>query len=109
MFGGPLPVSNEVILMNTHSAGKNALDEFLPESVFTPEVRGRGEEPAIAAHLFLSPDDVQLDPIEVVSQSPTAANSASVQLWPMLAAALVAIGVSMLALAVFEKFGVSAL
>jgi hypothetical protein len=92
-----------------HGAGKNALDEFLPESVFTaalPNIRGplRG-----AIELYVAAEDVQLDSIEAVAQSATPASSSSVQLWPMLAAALVAIGVSMLALAAFARFGISPL
>ena len=95
--------------MTTHGAGKNALDEFLPESAFTsavPRVRGelRGE-----IELYVAPDDVQLDSIDIVAQSAASANSSSVQIWPMLAAALVAIGVSMLAMAAFARFGLSTL
>lgn len=90
--------------MTTHGAGKNALDEFLPESVFTPEVpRIRGERRG-EIELYVAPDEVELDPIDSIAPS-----AASVQMWPMLAAALVAIGVSMLAMAAFERFGFSAL
>ena len=89
--------------MTTH--GKNALDEFLPESALTSEVsRFRGELRG-QIDLFVSADDVQLDPIEDVGRRQPRANSSSVQMWPMLAAALVAIGVSMLALAAFARFG----
>lgn len=59
--------------------------------------------------LFVSPDDVQLDPIDAIAHSAPPANSSSVQMWPMLAAALVAIGVSMLAMAAFARFGISVL
>ena len=95
--------------MTTHGAGKSALDQFLPESAFTaevPRIRGelRGE-----IELFVDPDEVQLESIDVIARSTKAASSSSVQMWPMLAAALVAIGVSMLAMAAFARFGFSAL
>jgi hypothetical protein len=89
--------------------GKSALDEFLPESALTSEIsRFRGEVRG-EIDLFVSADDLQLDPIEDVARRDRRANSSSVQMWPMLAAALVAIGVSMLALAAFARFGFSAL
>jgi hypothetical protein len=96
-------------MTTTHEARKDALDEFLPESIFTaavPNTRGplRGE-----IELYVAAEDVQLDSIEAVAQSATSAGSSSVQVWPMLAAALVAIGVSMLALAAFARFGISPL
>lgn len=93
--------------MTTYGAGKNALDEFLPESVFTPDVsRIRGE---LRGELLVAPDDVQLDPIDAIARSAVPANSSSVQMWPMLAAALVAIGVSMLVMGAFARFGFSTL
>jgi hypothetical protein len=96
-------------MTSTHGAGKNALDEFLSESVFTPaapHTRGplRGE-----IELYVAPEDVHLDAIDAIAQPATPANSSSVQMWPMLAAALVAIGVSMLALAAFARIGISPL
>lgn len=95
--------------MTTHGAGKSALDEFLPEAEITSEVsRFRGELRG-EIDLFVSADEVQLDPIEVVARSEWRANSSSVQVWPMVAAALVAIGVSLLALAAFARFSFSAL
>lgn len=95
--------------MTTHGAGKSALDEFLPESALASEISRFRGEPRGAIDLFVSADDVQLDPIEVVVRQTPRTSSSSVQLWPMLAAALVAIGVSMLALAAFARFGISAL
>ena len=92
-------------MTSTHGAGKNALDEFLSESVFTTHTRGplRGE-----IELYVAPEDVRLDSIDAIAQSTTAAKS-TVQIWPMLAAALVAIGVSILAMAAFARFGISPL
>ena len=95
--------------MTSHGAGKSALDEFLPESALASEISRFRGEPRGAIDLFVSAEDVQLEPIEVLTRRPPRANSSSVQLWPMLAAALVAIGVSMLALAAFARFGISAL
>lgn len=95
--------------MTSHAAGKSALDEFLSESALASEISRFRGEPHGAIDLFVSAEDVQLDPIEVVARRAPRANSSSVQLWPMLAAALVAIGVSMLALAAFARFGLSTL
>jgi hypothetical protein len=94
--------------MTSHGAGKSALDEFLSESVLASEISRFRGEPRGEIDLFVSADDVQLDSIEAVTRSPRAP-STSVQVWPMLAAALVAIGVSMLALAAFARFGLTAL
>lgn len=95
--------------MASQGAGKSALDEFLPESALASEIARFRGEPHGAIDLFVSADDIQLDPIDVVARRTPRADSSSVQLWPMLAAALVAIGVSMLALAAFARFGFSAL
>jgi hypothetical protein len=94
--------------MTSHVAGNSALDEFLPESALASEISRFRGEPHGAIDLFVSAQDIQLDPIEVVARRAPGTNS-SVQLWPMLAAAFVALGVSMLALAAFARFGVSAL
>ena len=89
--------------------GKSALDEFLPESALTSEIsRFRGELRG-EIDLFVSAVDLHLVPIEVVARRDRRANWSSVQMWPRLAAALVAMGVSMLALAAFARFGFSAL
>jgi hypothetical protein len=95
--------------MTTHGAGMNALDEFLPESVFTqeaPTIRGvlRG-----GIELYVAPAEIQLDAMDVIAPSAAPTNSSAVQAWPMLAAALVAIGVSMIAMAAFARFGFTTL
>ena len=95
--------------MTSHGAAESALDEFLPESALASEISRFRGEPRGAIDLFVSAEDIHLDPIEVVARGTPRANSSSVQLWPMLAAAFVAIGVSMLALAAFARFGFSAL
>jgi hypothetical protein len=89
-------------MTSTHRAGKSALDQFLSESVFTPHTRDEIDQ-------YVAPADVELDSIDTIAQSATPASSSSVQMWPMLAAALVAIGVAMLALAVFARIGISPL
>ena len=79
--------------------GKSALDEFLPEHLL-----GR-QGPGVETHLRVDPRDVQLDPIERLARTPLVRSSRQAQLWPMLAAALVALGVSVIALAVFASYG----
>ena len=84
-----------------------ALDEFLPERVFDLGVHGDGEQDRSNMDL-LSPNDVRLDPIGHVHHPPAAGVSPvkenSAQLWPMLAAGLVALGVSLLVLTMFAKY-----
>jgi hypothetical protein len=79
--------------------GKSPLDAFLPEAAFKACAGGSSTQ------AYVEPDEVQLDPIEPVGNSPTPSKSGTVEMWPMLAAALIAIGVSMLALAAVAKFG----
>jgi hypothetical protein len=80
----------------------HALDEFLPERALNLGVRGDGERD-ISIMELLSPNDVRLDPIE---QVPPATGEAppSVQLWPILAAGFVALGISLLVLTMFAKY-----
>ena len=80
---------------------KSALDQFLPERLFAPDARQTGG----ATHI--DPSEVQIEPIELYKrQAPDAVTpSSQVQAWPMFAAALVAVGVSLLAFAAFEKLG----
>ena len=88
--------------MSTHRGGKSALDEFLPERALAPDVRkGRNENGPGAEQI--AADEIRLDPVEDFPPS-VALKASPVQLWPMLAAALVAIGVALLALAAFAKF-----
>jgi hypothetical protein len=96
--------------MTAHGIGKDALDEFLPESVFTREIPRIGVgEFGDPIDRYVAPNEVELDPIEAIAPSRSAANAAPVQMWPMLAAALVAIGVSMIAMAAFARSGFFAL
>src|SRR5690242_14327806 len=84
-----------------------ALDEFLPERAFNLGVRGNGERDG-SIEVLLSPDDIRLDPIGHVHHPPTAVappvGENAVQLWPMLAAGFIALGISLLALTMFAKY-----
>ena len=89
---------------------KSALDQFLPERIFAPNAQRNGGATRIDA------GEVQIEPIEMFKQPAPATATPSnvtpstvtqttrVQLWPMLAAALVAFGVALLAFAAFAKF-----
>jgi hypothetical protein len=82
----------------------HALEEFLPERVFNMGVRGNGNGGRDRSTIdLLSPDDVRLDPIEHV-HNPATVTAPSVQLWPMLAAGFVALGITLLVLTVFAKY-----
>jgi hypothetical protein len=78
-----------------------ALSQFLPELMFDANTQ----------HAAIDPSEVQLEPIvpqRAAAPSPhppVMPTSSQVQPWPMLAAAMVAIGVSLLAFAAFVKFG----
>jgi hypothetical protein len=87
-------------IQTTNLSKAHALDEFLPERVFNLGVRGDGD---ISTIDLLSPDDVRLDPIERVHRSATV-TAPSVQLWPILAAGFVALGVTLLVLTIFAKY-----
>ena len=94
----------------THRFGRSALDQFLPELDVCHE----------NAQVFLDPRDIQLDsviappPAAAVEfpttsreafRRPVTANNSRVQWWPMFAAALIAIGVSLLAFGALARFG----
>jgi len=102
---------NKLIPMTaTYRSGRSALDEFLPE------LDGCHEN----AHARVDPRNIQLDsvlapaPVVAVEFPPTSqetlrlpvtANESRVQWWPMFAAALIGIGVSLLALGALARFG----
>jgi hypothetical protein len=81
------------------SGGKSPLDAFLPEAAFKARV-GESRDEA-----YIEPAEVQLDPVEAVGKSPMPSKAGTIEIWPMIAAALIAIGVSMLAMAAVAKFG----
>jgi hypothetical protein len=86
----------------------------LPENEIQRAAGPQIREAHTAAREILDPSDVSLDPIEVIAASKPRRTTATripatrtkeVHVWPMLAAALVAMGVSMLALAAFAMIG----
>jgi hypothetical protein len=93
-------VSHQTIVLTTRATGKSALDEFLPEWLFV-SAQGNPEEPV--SHLQIPPGEIRLDPVETLGQR--AQGNGSVQLWPMVSAACVALGASLVALAVFARLG----
>jgi hypothetical protein len=94
-------MSIENTAMSKHANAKTALNEFLPEAAFTADISEPGSKP----HLHVAPDELVLEPIEAGARPAVQPNSSTVEMWPMVAAALVAIGVSMLAMAAIAKFG----
>jgi hypothetical protein len=95
-------VSNKSNPIAITPRAQSALDQFLPEQMFAATPR----------HAAIDPSEVQLDPIvprraaaESVVPPRVTPPSAQVQAWPMVAAAMVALGVSLLAFAMFAKFG----
>jgi hypothetical protein len=98
--GGGTHLSNQTFSMaGAHRPGRSALDEFLPESDLRLNSR----------HAHLDPADVQLEPVASSSTDDLRVNVAKdnsqVQWWPMFAAALVGIGVSLLAFGAWARFG----
>ena len=95
-------MSNKILSLGaTYGPGRSALDEFLPES----DIR------VVARPVHLDPEDVQLEPIAFSGESTddlrvnVAKDNSQVQWWPMFAAALVGIGVSLLAFGAWARFG----
>jgi hypothetical protein len=83
-------VANKTTAMSTtRRGGKSALDEFLAEPVFVRD--GDPGQPG-----------VRIDPSEVHLELTT--DPSRVQMWPMVAAALVAFGVSLLTFAALAKY-----
>ena len=89
----------------------SALDAFLPESALEHVGVSADDSARVDPQPRVEPLEVILEPIEVIWQesqvttSPASSRpSSQVQVWPMLAAALVALGVATLVLAVFAKY-----
>ena len=80
-----------------HRPGKSALDEFLPEV----DLRLNNGN----SNVHLDPRDVQLEPVVAPRSVATATDQTRVQWWPMFAAALVGLGVSLLAFGAWVRFG----
>jgi hypothetical protein len=99
-----VPVSDNITPTNAYRPGKSALDEFLPE------VHVQCDH----VDVYIDPRDVQLDSvietsrmvaIEIPPPANPVADTSRVQWWPMFAAALVGIGVSLLAFGAWARFG----
>jgi hypothetical protein len=77
--------------------GKSALDEFLPEVDLRINNGNKG--------VHLDPRDVQLEAVVPPTLVAAQSDQSRVQWWPMFAAALVGIGVSLLAYGAWVRFG----
>jgi hypothetical protein len=90
-------VSNNIVPLSTATA-KSSLDQFFPERALALKRRpGSGDD--VHPDLHLAPSEVTIDLFE---QSPA---RKSPELWPIVAAGFVAIGVSILALSVVARLG----
>ena len=81
-----------------HRPWKSALDEFLPEADLRLHNGNNG-------NVHLDPRDVDLEPVVAPPSVATQTDPSRVQWWPMFAAALVGIGVSLLAFGAWARFG----
>jgi hypothetical protein len=104
-------VSNNIIPMNEpHRPAENALDEFLSESAIQRVNESDRHQRRIESKIPVEPIEVVLEPIQVIwkqtsnAQPQGTTGSSPVEIWPMLAAALVTLGVSLLALALFARY-----
>ena len=85
-------VSHQIISMTTSPrTSRSALEEFLPEVDIRRDNVGS----------LIDPREIELEPLKVGSDLMD--NSTRVQLWPMLAAALVGVGAAILAFAAFSQ------
>ena len=76
---------------------RSALEEFLPELDLQHS----------AQNIHVDPREIHLEPVGPISESVLASHAednAQAQLWPMLAAALVGIGVTLLGFAAYSRF-----
>ena len=100
---GGILLTNKIIPMPTaFRPAKSALDEFLPE-------RALGFDDNRGFHL--DPQEVELDALDDAAESleslriTASPDKSRVEWWPMFAAALVGIGVSLLAFGAWARFG----
>lgn len=100
-------VSNKTVPINLSScAERTALDDFLPEAAIKPVPRSESREGLVDRR------DITLDPVTAIDEfaqpettpMSTIDQPTKVQFWPMLAAACVVLGISLLALALFARF-----
>lgn len=99
-------MADKITSINSTPKAGSALDQFLPERMFAVHAK------KTASATSIDPAEIHLEPIahrSAAAASPVlprvAPPSSDVQAWPMVAAAMVAIGVSLLAFAMFAKFG----
>ncbi len=103
-------MSDKIVPMTVSTrAGRNALDEFLPEIAVERDQTRRRHPHVDGGDIDLDTVEPSGDTIEVFAQPelrtvPTVDSSANVQFWPMIAAACVVLGISLLALALFARF-----
>ena len=97
---------NQIISTSTTHQRGSALDQFLPERIFAPDAKNAaGATPIDSSEIHLEPIVPRGAAPESPARSQVMPPSSQVQAWPMLAAAMVAIGISLLAFAAFAKFG----
>ena len=96
-------LTNKIISMPTpYRPAKSALDEFLPE-------RSLGFD--VNREFHIDPQDVDLEPLQFSAESSeplriaAAQEQSRVEWWPMFAAALIGLGVSLLAFGAWARFG----
>jgi hypothetical protein len=93
-------VSNKIIHMTRPRTRASALDEFLPEVDFRAS-RNVHVDPR---EIYLEPLGAGPQPVEAPLAPIMVESSKTAQFWPMLAAALVGIGTTILGLAAFSRF-----
>ena len=97
---------NNIAPKTTGQQAKPALEQFLPERLFAPDAQHTaGATPIDWAEIQLEPIVPQRPAPESPARPLVVPPSTQVQPWPMVAAAMVAIGVSLLAFAAFARFG----
>ena len=98
-------VSNKKQSITSSQKGGSALDQFLPERMFAIHTQNTGATAIDPAEVHLEPLGSRDSATEPTAPPRVMPASAQVQAWPMVAAAMVAIGVSLLAFVAFAKFG----
>jgi hypothetical protein len=94
-------VSNKIIHMTKPRTGASALDEFLPELDLRHASRNIHIDPR---EIDLEPVGAGPHPVEAPLAPIMVESSTTAQFWPMLAAALVGIGATIVGLAAFSRF-----
>jgi hypothetical protein len=91
-------VSNNIVSLSSNHPAKSSLDQFFPERALALKRRpGSGDD--VHPDLHLAPSEVTIDLLE------QARARTSPELWPIIAAGFVAVGVSILALSAVATLG----